>query len=299
MLIKLDIFEYFDSKVIDKALDGILSVKFQHKLTDFTFVVMCCYLPPKNSVWGRDSDKFYSHLTNALYTYSDVDSLILCGDFNARISSQSDVISEIDQNVPPRVSIDKTLNSHGVSLLEFLKDNKYCIVNGRISPKNDNYTFISQRGKSVVDYFITSHDGLKFCENFKVFATNDLVDSLQLEGLLGTNCKSPDHSMLVLTCKFSYACQFNKITVNSQQNQVEVPELPLQKVFSFSTVPNMFMNNESWKSQVVSTIERLQIMSVNQSTLDVGIRTFVKRCSLRWIVIFNVRQYIVKKFVKV
>ena len=60
ILIKHDFLDLYESKVIDKTLDGILSVKFLHKKSDFSFVLVCCYLPPKNSVWGRDSDLFYS-----------------------------------------------------------------------------------------------------------------------------------------------------------------------------------------------------------------------------------------------
>ena len=55
---------------------------------------------------------------------------IFCGDYNARISNNKDYVEQID-DLPERFGIDKNKNSHGDSLLEFLINNKVCIVNGR------------------------------------------------------------------------------------------------------------------------------------------------------------------------
>ena len=83
---------------------------------------------------------FFSHFVNELYTYSYADSMFICGDLNARIGNKCDHIMDID-DIPPRISIDEIVNWHGKSLL----DSKFCILNGRICPENDKYTFLSSR----------------------------------------------------------------------------------------------------------------------------------------------------------
>ena len=75
-----------------------------------------------------------------------------CGDYNGRIGKCDDVNLDVDKDVVKRISIDTVKNAHGDALLEFIADGKLAILNGRVDPNNDNYTFISSRGKSVVDY---------------------------------------------------------------------------------------------------------------------------------------------------
>ena len=46
---KNELFNSFSINAVDNTYDGILGVKFQHKFTDYTFIVISCYLPPENS----------------------------------------------------------------------------------------------------------------------------------------------------------------------------------------------------------------------------------------------------------
>ncbi len=54
-----------------------------------------------------------------------------------------------------------------------------CILNGRITPQFDNYTSVSVKGKSVVDYFAVSHKNLGLCKSFKIH----LAGEAQEQGL--------------------------------------------------------------------------------------------------------------------
>ena len=82
-----------------------------------------------------------------------------------------DYIPEVDV-VPPRIILDDATNRHGSVFREFLLDAKCCLVNGRITPEHDTYTFIEPwRGSSIVDYFITSLNGLDSCKACHVFTT--------------------------------------------------------------------------------------------------------------------------------
>ena len=92
-----------------------------------------------------------------MYTCNYADGMYLCGDYNARVGRGSDIINDVD-DLPDRKIIDNVKNSHGDVLLEFLRDTQTCILNGRLTADFDNYTSLSTRGKSVVDYIITPHD---------------------------------------------------------------------------------------------------------------------------------------------
>ena len=63
---------------------------------------------------------------------------------------------------PKRYILDKVKQGHGEALIEFVKSCKLAILNGRLDPNNDNFTFVSPREKYVVDYFLAPHDCLEF-----------------------------------------------------------------------------------------------------------------------------------------
>ncbi len=43
---------------VDKAYDEILGLRLPHRVSGFAMIVYACYLPPENSVWGRNPDGF-------------------------------------------------------------------------------------------------------------------------------------------------------------------------------------------------------------------------------------------------
>ena len=53
------------------------------------------------------------------------------------------------------------------SFITFLKDNRSIILNGRVTPQFNNYTFVSPRGCSVPDYIISPVDHLMYCKEMK------------------------------------------------------------------------------------------------------------------------------------
>ena len=123
------LFDSFTISILDKSFDGILSVLFQHKSSEYQFIVFGCYLPPEDSPWGRDSDAFYGHLLGQIYLHNYVDNYYVCGDLNGRIGSSNDFNPATD-NIPVRRVIDETKNKHGESLIDFLLECKMSVVNG-------------------------------------------------------------------------------------------------------------------------------------------------------------------------
>jgi len=161
MLVKDTVFNDFSVRVIDKEVDGILGLEFTNKNSGFFFVVFSCYLSPDNSVWGMDPTSFFSHLISQIYLNCEADFLVVCGDLNGRIGNSSDYVEGID-DIASRKHIDNIKSGHGEAVIDFVKDSRLAILNGRLNPEKDNFTFVSSRGKSVVDYFITPPNSTLF-----------------------------------------------------------------------------------------------------------------------------------------
>ena len=58
-------------------------------------------------------------------------------------------------------------------MIEFLQENKMCIINYRINSEANDYISVTNRGKSFVDYIITIYDLLTACDNFKIYHSHD------------------------------------------------------------------------------------------------------------------------------
>ena len=86
--------------------------------------------------------------------------------------------------------MDKERNNIGEKLVEFVKDIKLALVNGRFSPDFDDFTSISGRGRSVVDYFITEQISLSNISNFCVHTVTNLLSQYNLHSLMGSNSRS-------------------------------------------------------------------------------------------------------------
>ena len=54
------------------------------------------YLPPDFSTRAVDGDAFFNDLSKKVYEYQSEGEIIICGDFNARLCSESDYIEGVD-----------------------------------------------------------------------------------------------------------------------------------------------------------------------------------------------------------
>ena len=53
-MIKDKSLQEYSFEIIDKSLDEISCIKLTSKSTDYSLLLLTCYLPPENSVWGRN-----------------------------------------------------------------------------------------------------------------------------------------------------------------------------------------------------------------------------------------------------
>ncbi len=127
-------------------------------------------------------------------------------------------------NIPVRNNIDDIVHGHGEFLIEFLIDSKMCVLNGIFQPEEDNFTCISGRGKSVVDFIITQHDCFYKCTDFKVLTSNEVIDQFNLQALIGAKCKPPDHS--IVTCSFQ--TMNPSLYIEIGPSQVESDPFPIE-----------------------------------------------------------------------
>ncbi len=92
-----------------------------------------------------------------MYLNNDAEMLYFCRDFNARTGNFKDSFEDID-SMPPRHVLDNVVSGHEEALINFVNDCRLFILNGRLYPQNDNFAYISDKSKSVVDYIITPQD---------------------------------------------------------------------------------------------------------------------------------------------
>ena len=132
---------------IFKNRDGIIGIKLRHRFTEYTIGIMGNYLSPSNYHYGRDAEGYYNNCSVLWETLSDCDLRIGTGDYNSRTNQVMDYLPDIDGGlIPQRINPDHFKNSHGDSFISCLKDNRTIILNGRITPEYNNFTFVTPRG---------------------------------------------------------------------------------------------------------------------------------------------------------
>ena len=127
-----------------------------------------------------------------VYAFQNEGTLFVCGDFNSRVGDDSDYIEGVD-DVRPRKVLDFTSNANGDLLIDFLVDCGLCMINGRVGI--NNYTHVSHRGKSVVDYVLVPYEQLLNIEDFEICLLSEMIEKLEMQG----NNRIPDHSLLTWT----------------------------------------------------------------------------------------------------
>ena len=111
------------------------------------------------------------------------------GDFDARVASLSDYVENdsashlsvfpddyVEDVSMARWSEDTGTNQYGSFLLDFCKQSGLRIVNGRFGQESGKYTHLTNRGKSVIDYIISSQALFNQTGNFVVSDSNILSD---------------------------------------------------------------------------------------------------------------------------
>ena len=158
-----------------------------------------------------------------------------------------DAIDEVDE-IEMRNVLDKGRNNYGNELVNFLKLSKMAIVNGRITRDNDNFTRVSHRGCSVVDYVLSHHCDLRKKAKFQVKLVNDILKDANIMSQISHLCKAPDHSLLVTDVLVNYHVS-KYFDANDSTGTVQ--QTNAHRRYNISDPPPQFMNNQQWRAALV------------------------------------------------
>ena len=215
-----------------------------------------------------DCEYVYNHLTSVLFSLEDVDFIILGGDFNAKIGDKVDFIPDIDV-IPERVVLDNSNNKHGESFIDFLLANKMCVINGRIMQGKDNFTYITPKGKSVIDYFVTSMEGLKYCKELNILSVRELLDDMQII----PDCAIPDHSILLLDLDMTELTPIDNLF---KEKDIDLSQNIYNKKFFTSDLPTDFMLSDYVSNQIDSLIRYMGSTDPSQCVVNQIYEIFIQ-----------------------
>lgn len=92
---------------------------------------------------------------------------IIGGDWNARTGEERGLINEGLGKAKSRRSKDKTINTEGRTLLSLLDERGWTIINGP-DKEGDEWTYVGERGKSVINYVIGNQEEIEEITDIKV-----------------------------------------------------------------------------------------------------------------------------------
>ena len=261
ILVKDEIHSQFDIRKVDESIDGILWLCFsERKNEDNCFFVCVVYLPPEHSARSVNIHDFFDTLMTQIHTVPCGKQFFLCGDWNSRVADIDDYIQGIDY-LPERNVVDFTPNSYGEIFCEFLSNINCCILNGRNCIKND-FTFVSTRGSSVVDYCVVPYENLSCFTNFEVLRARTLFDEIATVGSFDPQ-HIPDHSMFTWTFKTFIGRDYQTVPDNTLDNGT------INTVrFDTRNVPIDWMSDAETVSKLNILIQDLETSELNQSSLD-------------------------------
>ena len=242
MFVKMTVLNHFQYCILDDTHDDILWVKFWNESTSFCICV--CYLPPDGSTRQNDAEEFYTILTEQVYQYQHIGKTYICGDFNSRCGEASDYIEGVD-DVTERNVLDNISNHYGDLLLNFLIDCNFCMLNGRTEGSN-NFTHVSHRGRSVVDYVLVPHEQMIDVKSMNVCLMSEIIETFSLNGCE----KIPDHSVLIGEIEL---LKYNDINLQKPEIPSTHGATSQTHRYNVQQMPNDFMNNPSILQQIQQT----------------------------------------------
>ncbi|VDI68815.1 Hypothetical predicted protein, partial [Mytilus galloprovincialis] len=148
-------------------------VKLEKQFFGFDKDLFICvvYNPPEGSSYSKGLDHdILTCLEKDIASYQKQGNILLCGDFNARVASDTDFIIDDSNNLSPlyqsyfsdkqileRRSKDDKLDSRGRDLLDLCISNQIRILNGRVLGDTfGGLTCYTPNGASTVDYVLVS-----------------------------------------------------------------------------------------------------------------------------------------------
>ena len=229
--------------ILQKGFNGC-----KHETKNLTLIPCVSYLPPENSSRRVDVNSFFDTWLPNIYRYQTLGNIFICGDFNGRCGDHEDFISGVDA-IGHRDVVDFKTNFYGDVLIEFLINTNMCILNDRNYLRND-FTSVSMKGLSVLDYCLVSHDALSAFSSFDVIRTVELINRVNDINSLAPS-SIPNHSVI------SWKMNFDNFINTCKQNERCLNTTSYDK-FDVSNVPYTFLSNQMFDSPMCKLVQILQ-----------------------------------------
>ena len=174
--------------------------------------------------------------------------------------------------------IEKFKNNHGKAFIEFPTDSKCCIVNGRKG--KDDFTYISMRGKSVVDYVYIPHDNFETIKNFQVDQYNDVIDKLGCHKLLEGGGRVPDHGIISFEIR-SLGFDLEQDMAQSLRSKSYITSCNniTHRPKAIRCTEGGVMDRPVVRELLIKTIENIEKIRNSQGELDDTYNTLIKQFS--------------------
>lgn len=153
-------------RIIQKWGEEVITMKIKREGDTKDLVIVSVY---NNEEWSIGEETI-----NRIVEKYKEEYIILGGDFyNARIGEEGR--NEEDEWEFKRESKDKVINSMGRKFVNLMEELGGYILNSRKEgDRKGEYTYVSNKGCSVIDYVIVNEKGYDIINNFKI---EDRVDS--------------------------------------------------------------------------------------------------------------------------
>ena len=162
-------------KILKNTKADFQWIKLEKDFFNFEKDLFVCmiYNPPENSSYSKNIDyDILDCIEKEMTYYKSKGNILLCGDFNARVSTDPDFIANddntflplyssytIDSQIKNRHNMDPKLDNRGKELLDMCVANQLRILNGRtFGDMFGKYTCFTPNGCSTVDYVLASEN---------------------------------------------------------------------------------------------------------------------------------------------
>ena len=258
---------------INTSIDDVVVCKLKKTFFNLTsdIILINAYIKPANAssktcnTDGYDTLRELDKLINDLRSKGDI---ILCGDFNSRISTELDFIENDSDhvnsfiplpedyepdNLTRRNSQDSKTNNYKRLFLELLINNSIHILNGRtLGDFKGGYTCIQPNGSSVVDYFIIS-SGIRKLINYMTimeFTAHSDHKPISLSLKLSDRYHIRHHKLhntydkAPLRYKFSDNDKVNYSNIQENVDMVTLAQDIIDRTYDNSTNGTINLNND-------------------------------------------------------
>ena len=201
---------------------------------------------------------FFEELNAQVFRYQNDGKFVMMGDFNSRLGYSSDFIEGVDV-VMDRKVLDSRQNPYCDLFCDFLVSANCIVLNGR-NNRRDDYTCISARGLSVVDYMVVPHGMFEHFSDFEVIRARDLFNASGCEGFIDPLYGNiSDHSLLKCSLKIAEdEVPSEGVAVNGCKSKV---------IYDRKNIPDTFMEGDII-GQIQDTITALESSHKNQKDID-------------------------------